>query len=148
MSGQGIASWYAFLKSTGDGFAVDEVVDAEIAASAQPAGVIAAHGTAGAPGADRICVQAIDRFLDTLGAEAANLALRYLARGGVYIAGGGICAKLLERIQDGRVAQAYLDRGDASEIVAACPLYVSDAEDLGLAGVKAAARAWVASHAL
>ena len=88
-------------------------------------------------------MQAIDRFLDTLSAEAANLALRYLARGGVYIAGGGICAKLLERIQDGRVAQAYLDRGDASEIVAACPLYVSDAEDLGLAGVKAAARAWV-----
>ena len=33
----------------------------------------------------------------------------------------------------------YLDRGPAAEIVASCPLYVSGAEGLGLAGVRAAA---------
>lgn len=175
VSGQGIASWYAFLRSErgkafSGGAAPDPRIDAEIEASAQPAGVIAAYGNPPAaaegggggggaggdtgseghspprpppspPPSDPLCVLAIDRFLDTLGAEAGNLAMRYVARGGVYIAGGGICKKLLGRLLDGRVTRAYLERGPASEIVEWCPLYVSDAEDLGLAGAKAAARA-------
>ena len=41
-------------------------------------------------------------FLDALGAEAGNMAIRYQASGGVYIAGGGIANKLLDRILDGR----------------------------------------------
>ena len=57
-------------------------------ASDQPAGVVAAHGTSGQPGADPLCVFALDCYLDTLGQEAANMAMRFLARGGVFIAGG------------------------------------------------------------
>ena len=147
VSGQGIASWYQFLKAKNSLVSglretpcpSDPSVDAAIAASDQPAGVIAAHGTPG-PGSDPICVQAIDNFLDTLGAEAGNLALRFLARGGVYIAGGGIAGKLLSRIKDGRVLKAYLERGEASEIVQNCPLFVSDEDDMGLKGALAAAR--------
>ena len=36
--------------------------------------------------------------------------MRFVARGGVYIAGGGICQKLLHRIVDGRVTRAYVNR--------------------------------------
>ena len=61
-------------------------------------------GTAGAPGADALCVKVVDMFLDALGAEAGNMAIRYQASGGVYIAGGGIANKLLDRILDGRCA--------------------------------------------
>ena len=59
----------------------------EFNASDQPAGVVAAHGTSGEQGADPLCVFALDCYLDTLGQEAANMAMRFLARGGVFIAG-------------------------------------------------------------
>ena len=118
---------------------VNPDVDAEFKASNQPAAVVAAHGTAGLPGSDPLCVTAINCFLETLGQEAANLAMRYMARGGVYVAGGGIAPKLCGRIRDGRVRRAYLEQGPASEVVANCPLYVSDATDLGLAGIVNAA---------
>ena len=193
VSGQGIASWYTFLGHTDVGKAhflaaiangdtsygkyhalgasgreelgATREIDDEFNGCDQPAGVVARHGTVGA-GADPLCVFAIDCFLDTLGQEAANLAMRFLARGGVYIAGGGeqwgfidgarptrppsnqrllpctpgIAAKMIERIQDGRVLRAYLEQGCASEIVEACPLFVSDAVDLGMAGAAAMAR--------
>ena len=38
--------------------------------------------------ADPDCVKAVDMFVDALGAEAANLALRFQAQGGVFLAGG------------------------------------------------------------
>ena len=115
----------------------------EFNASDQPAGVVAAHGTTGEPGADPLCIFALDCYLDTLGQEAANMAMRFLARGGVFIAGGGIAAKLVDRIQDGRVLKAYLDQGVSTEVVETCPLYVSDMTDMGMHGIRTAARAVV-----
>eukprot|EP00937_MAST-01D_sp_MAST-1D-sp2_P001244 g1244.t1 len=139
VSGQGIASWYEFLSS--------EAGRAHRDGSPAGAGAAKADCADGrAHRVDPLCVMAIDRFLDTLGSEAGNMAMRYVARGGVYIAGGGICGKLLGRMLDGRVTRAYLERGPASEIVAWCPLYVSGASDLGLAGAKAAARALIAGE--
>jgi len=162
VGGQGIASWYTFLASTENGQAharraleqeghsgapavtsSTPEVDAEFRASEQPAGVVASHGTAGQPDADPICVLAIDCFLDTLGQEAANLGMRFLARGGVYIAGGGIASKLFSRIKDGRVRKAYLAQGTASEVIECVPLYVSEATDLGMVGVRSLAQAMV-----
>jgi glucokinase len=154
VGGQGIASWFRFFADTESGRAHAEAangaavtasaeVDAEFRASKQPAGVVASHGTAGEPGADPLCVLAIDCFLETLGQEAANLGMRFLARGGVFIAGGGIAAKLFARIRDGRVLSAYLAQGSASEVIECVPLYVSDATDLGMAGVLSLARSLV-----
>ena len=45
------------------------------------------------------------------------MAMRFLARGGIYIAGGGIAAKMIDRIRDGRVLQAYMDQGVSTEVV-------------------------------
>ena len=63
------------------------VVEAEVQAAIDPSAVVAAHGTSGETGADAHCVAAMEAFLDVLGAEAANLALRFQAHGGVYLAG-------------------------------------------------------------
>ena len=73
------------------------------------------------------------------------MAMRFLARGGIYIAGGGIAAKMIDRIRDGRVLKAYLDQGVSTEVVENCPLYVSDMADMGMAGVRSAARSIMAS---
>jgi|EP01047_Picozoa_sp_COSAG01_P058210 glucokinase len=73
--------------------------------------VVAQHGTVGQPEADALCVRAIDCFLETLGMEAGNIGLRFMARGGVYIAGGGLASLLLDRIKDGRWASWPSARG-------------------------------------
>ena len=145
VSGQGIASWYKFFTHTDVGVRHREQLGVHqsepavmegIRASSkqQQASEVAKHDAAGT---DPVCKLSIDMFLDTLGQEAANLAMRYLAHGGVYIAGGGIAPKLYSRILDGRVKDAYLKQGISSSIVADIPLFVSKQVDMGLAGALA-----------
>jgi glucokinase len=47
-----------------------------------------------------LLLQAVDIFLSIIGAEAGAMALRCLARGGVFIA-GGIVPRLMERVKSG-----------------------------------------------
>ena len=117
-------------------------VEAAIRSSADIPGAIAARGTAGVPGADPTCIAAVDVFVEALGAEAANLALRFQALGGVYIA-GGVAAKLSERLTGGeRLRNAYLGKGRSVAAYDGCPLYLVTAtgDDLGMAGAWAWAR--------
>ncbi|HEY6394493.1 MAG TPA: glucokinase, partial [Candidatus Binataceae bacterium] len=53
---------------------------------------------------------ALEVFCDIYGAEAANLALKVLALGGVYL-GGGIAPKILPMLKKGRFMRAFLDKG-------------------------------------
>jgi len=150
VSGQGIASWYDFLAHTERGATHRQAagvlaepnreIDQEFAQSDQPASTVARHSTRGEAAADPICSLAIDCFLETLGQEAANMGMRFLARGGVFIAGGGIAAKLFDRIREGRVRGAYLDQGAASDVIKDVPLFVSDMADMGMVGALRAAK--------
>ena len=67
-------------------------VEAEVRSASDPSAIVATYGmpacTEGAP-LDPDCAAALDMFIDALGAEAANLALRFQAHGGVYVA---VCA--------------------------------------------------------
>ena len=97
---------------------------------------IAAHGDAAAEGADADCVAAVDMFVEALGAEAANLALRFQAFGGVYIA-GGVTAKLAPRLAASeKLKAAYLGKGPSAELYSACPLHVvtTEGDDLAMEG--------------
>ena len=47
-----------------------------------------------------ICSETLDIFLNSIGAESGHMALRSLAYGGVYIA-GGITQKVLPRVEEG-----------------------------------------------
>jgi len=59
---------------------------------------------------DAACVRALDIFVDVLGAEAGNLALRSLAAGGVVI-GGGIPPKLLPALRQPRLIERFNAKG-------------------------------------
>jgi glucokinase len=61
-------------------------------------------------GTDPNCVRALEMFAAIYGAEAANLALKYLAMGGVYLC-GGIAPKILPFLQRGNLVEAFLDKG-------------------------------------
>jgi glucokinase len=157
VSGQGISRIYSFLRERDAGrrggarkhkatdARVDDAaaaVEAAVRSAPDASAVIAAHSTPGDASADAHCVAAVDMFIDALGAEAANLAVRFQAHGGVYLA-GGVTAKLANRlVSGGRLREAYLGKGRSTEAYRACPLYVVavEGDDLGLEGVWAFAQ--------
>ena len=146
VSGNGIHNIYKYLYSIGKAaaqgngdpmaFAPVEEAHKRVVASAEPAAVIASTASTDPSGGGKICKAAIDMFLDCLGAEAGNVACRFLPRGGVILAGGGIVPKLLSEISDGRVAASYLNKGSTSDIYRSIPLLALDVDGdvLGLLG--------------
>ena len=156
VSGLAISRIYAFLRHASESrgakrqrtsTAADAsaaAVEAAVKAAADPSAVIAAHSTPGSADADPHCVQAMDMFIDALGAEAANLALRFQAFGGVFIA-GGVAAKLAPRLAGvgkERLSSAYLGKGRSVDAYSACPLYVLavEGDDLAMGGAWEFAR--------
>jgi glucokinase len=118
LSGSGLSDIYAFLGG--------EPTDAPEIAE------IADRGDARA-------IRAFEIFVDIYGAEAGNMALRLLARGGVCIA-GGIAAKNASRFTDGRFRRAYLRKGRFEELVASIPADLILNEEAGLIGAIELAR--------
>lgn len=82
---------------------------------------------------DSRCVNALDTFVAIYGAEAANLALKFLAIGGFYI-GGGIAPKILPFILRGGFMRAFLDKGRLRSTLARIPVRVSLNADAALIG--------------
>ena len=78
-------------------------------------------------------------FVDLYGAEAGNLALRVLARGGIYLA-GGIAAKNVHWFTDGKFVEAFRRKGRFSGLMAAIPVDLITNEEVGLIGAVEGAR--------
>ncbi len=64
----------------------------------------------GIEGKNLLCTEVVRLFVELYGAETGNLALKSLATGGIFI-GGGIGAKILPALQDGRFIQAFKAKG-------------------------------------
>lgn len=73
---------------------------------------------------DACCAHALEIFVSIYGAEAGDIALRYLAVGGVFI-GGGIAPKILPALETGTFMRAFTDKGRFSELLAAIPVSVA-----------------------
>lgn len=97
-------------------------------------------------GACPICDEALDIFVGVLGDEAANLALKCNAAGGVYVA-GGIAPRLVTLLRDGRLREAFVEKGRFRRWLEAVPLYVIVHPDPGLLGARLEAEALVAGAA-
>jgi len=70
-----------------------------------------------------VCVETLDLWTSIYGAEAGNLALKVLALGGVYIA-GGIAVKILEKIKDGAFFKAFKDKWKFETLLSNIPVSV------------------------
>jgi glucokinase len=117
-SGMGLENIYAFL-------AGKEADPVRIASLAQSGDAIGLH--------------AFEMFVDIYGAEAGNMALRVLARGGVYLA-GGIAAKNINFFTDGRFVEAFLRKGRFKEMLREMPIDLITDETVGLRGAAEMAR--------
>jgi glucokinase len=80
-----------------------------------------------------VCVETLDLWTRIYGAEAGNLALKVMALGGVYVA-GGIAVKILSKIQDGTFFQAFKDKWHFTEMLEKIPVSVVLNESAPLIG--------------
>jgi len=118
VSGMGIENIYRFLRDTGRGKELPKVAG-EIK-NGDAGAAIAAHAEA----ADcPMCMQTIETFLSTFGAEAGNMALKAMAVGGVYL-GGGIPVKMLNRLQEVTFITAFNDKGRHTSLMESMPVKV------------------------
>ena len=105
LSGPGLYNVYCFLRESG--IAPESPALKAQLASGDPSATISELGLAGQ---EPLCVRTLDLFSQIYGAEAANLALKCLAVGGVYIA-GGIGPKILPVLQNGSFLRGFTDKG-------------------------------------
>lgn len=118
LSGMGLVNIFTFLSGT----------------TADPAEI--------AQRADRnepLAIQTFQMFADIYGAEAGNMALRVLARGGVFLA-GGIAAKNTRFFTDGRFVEAFLRKGRFRELLETVPVDLITDQKVGLRGAAEMAR--------
>ncbi len=136
LSGPGLWNIYRFLRRESH---VEEPgwLSAEIAKGDHAAAVSAAASA----GRDPVCVHALTMFCDIYGSEAANLALKVLALGGVYL-GGGIAPKILAMLTGGAFVKGFLAKGRLNEILKRIEVRVALNPAAGLVGAAhyAAAR--------
>jgi glucokinase len=80
-----------------------------------------------------VCVDTLDLWTAIYGAEAGNLALKVLALGGVYVA-GGIAVKIIEKIKDGAFFEAFRDKWKFESMLSNIPVSVVLNESAPLLG--------------
>lgn len=80
-----------------------------------------------------VCVEAVQMWVELYGSEAGNLALKSLARGGVFIA-GGIAVKILPILSQGRFLEAFNRKDKMEDLLSAIPISVLTDEESPLWG--------------
>lgn len=126
VSGPGLAALHEFLRHR-DGSAMPAWAEGP---PAELPGKIAA---AARDGDDPIAAAALQRFLGLYGAEAGNLALKFLAIGGIYV-GGGIAPKLADLFADSPFIERFLAKGRMHALLEDMPVYLVLDDRAGLWG--------------
>lgn len=118
LSGPGLHNIYEFLRDTGR---AEEPpwLRQELAEQDPPAAI----SEAALAGRSPLCAAALELFVSLYGAEAGNLALKMMATGGVYVA-GGIAPKILDKLADGTFLTAFTAKGRLSPLLQATPVKV------------------------
>lgn len=90
-------------------------------------------------GEDPVAAEALSMFVTCLGRLAGDLALVFMARGGVYLT-GGIAQKIVPALKDGRFRAAFDDKAPHGALLGAMPVHVVTHPLAALAGLAAYAR--------
>lgn len=81
------------------------------------------------------CVAAIETVVSIMGSEAGNLALKVMAVGGVYLA-GGIPIHIQPVLKSGRFLQCFRRKGRFEEMMSRIPVHLMISK-VGIAGAAA-----------
>lgn len=122
VSGMGLLSMHEFLRLHHRAAAPQWLSD-----EMQSGDAAAAIANAALSGRDEICAETLSWFVRLYGAEAGNLALKTMSKGGLYL-GGGIAPKILPLLQGGvfpgAFIGAFLNKGRMRPLLEAMPVKV------------------------
>lgn len=138
VSGPGLFNIYSFLRDSDYG--EEPPWFAERMNQGDPSAVISEVALAGQ---DDLCIKALEMFVSLYGAEAGNLALKFMAAGGLYV-GGGIAPKIIDKLCDGMFMRSFVDKGRLSSLLETIPVRVILNQKTALYG--AARRALMRSY--
>jgi glucokinase len=85
-----------------------------------------------------VCVGTLDMWVAIYGAEAGNLALKVLARGAVWVA-GGIAVKIRQKMEDGTFFRAFREKEKFEPLLSQIPIYMVLNEEAPLIGAMSQA---------
>jgi glucokinase len=130
VSGPGLVNVYMFLKDTHRGHEKEpQLLRDEIAAGNAGAAI----SKAAVSGQSPLAEQALDLWVSIYGAEAGNMALKVLATGGIFLA-GGIAPKILSKLSGPLFMEAFISKGRLQPLLEAIPVRVITNEKTGLLG--------------
>jgi glucokinase len=79
-----------------------------------------------------ICTRTLSIFVSVFGSEAGNCALKFMATGGIFVA--GIAGKIVSKMKEGSFMDSFLDKGRMKDLLEAVPIKIVLNEDSGLYG--------------
>jgi glucokinase len=128
ISGPGLNAVYRFLREA-EGRPETPAVEARIASEDPPRVIV----SAGVTGSSDTCRETLRFFAGLFGAVAGNLALQYVATGGVVL-GGGVSPAILPVLGEGAFLEAFRDKGRFRGFLEKVPVKVILDETAALLG--------------
>ena len=128
-SGLGIANIFHYL-TEGKGMAVSPALAGALGEVADKTPLIVGHALAGDC---QVCRQTVAMFFDIMAAEAGNLAVKFLATGGIYL-GGGILPRMLDLFDPAAFIKKFTGKGRMAELLAGIPVHIIQDSDCALRG--------------
>jgi glucokinase len=140
LSGPGLVNVYEFLRESDagkepSGFS-SEMKDGDAAAAISQAAL---------KGTNPLAEKALDLWISVYGAEAGNLALKTMATGGIFLA-GGISPKILSKLVGSEFINAFLNKGRLRPLLEGIPVKVVTNDKTGLVGAARCGAAANQSH--
>jgi glucokinase len=134
-SGRGFQRIHHFLESSGS----HSPASGHICDSARAITQNALAGTC------PVCAETLDFWIDAFGAEAGNFALRVLAYGGIYLA-GGIVLKILSKLERSSFCESFADKFPLGPVLSRIPISVVLNENAPVLGAAYEALRVVRNH--
>jgi len=120
-SGIGIPNIYEYLRD------VERIPEnpqvAQLIASAKDRTAVIANSATDPSHPSKLCTTTVETFISILASEAANLALKVMATGGVYL-GGGIPLRVLSALEKPGFMESFKRKGRFAKLMGRIPVYV------------------------
>jgi glucokinase len=120
-SGIGVPNIYEFLR---DAEKIPERPEvAQMIASAKDHTKVIVNAAVDPQHPSELCQETVEMLVSILASEAGNLALKVLATGGVYIA-GGVALHLLNALQEPRFTETFTRKGRFKDLMQRIPIHL------------------------